>query len=183
MRSSAAARRYARALFSLARDDGRVDEVRGELDTVAALLDESPTLKRTLMTPLHPAGQRKRVLAAVAERVQMSPVTLHFHAFLIDQRRLVDFPAIHDEFSRLAEESSGLTTAEVVSASPLDDRKRDRLRRALSARTGREVRLEVRVDPDLIGGAVARVGDMVFDGSLRTQIGQLRANLTKGSRV
>ena len=69
-------------------------------------------------------------------------------------------------------------TAEVVSASPLDDRRKDRLRRALSERTGQEVRLEIEIDPSLIGGAIAKVGDLVFDGSLRTQLGQLRAALS-----
>jgi F-type H+-transporting ATPase subunit delta len=74
--------------------------------------------------------------------------------------------------------AAGLITAEVVAASPLDDRRRDRLRRALSERTGQEVRLQIEVDPSLIGGAIAKVGDLVFDGSLRTQLGQLRATLT-----
>ncbi len=76
---------------------------------------------------------------------------------------------------------SGLVTAEVTAASPLDERRKDRLRRALSQATGREVRLEVRVDPELIGGAIAKVGDLVFDGSLRTQLAQLRTNLMKES--
>jgi F-type H+-transporting ATPase subunit delta len=74
-----------------------------------------------------------------------------------------------------------MLTAEVVVATPLDDRRKDRLRRALSERTGREVRLQIEIDPSLIGGAIAKVGDLVFDGSLRTQLAQLRANLTKGS--
>ena len=68
----------------------------------------------------------------------------------------------------------------MVTASPLRDDQRERLRRALAARAGREVELEVRVDPTLIGGAIARVGGLVFDGSLRTQLAQLRDNLTRG---
>ena len=74
-----------------------------------------------------------------------------------------------------------MMTAEIASAAPLDDRRRDRLRRALSERTGYEVKLEVTIDPELIGGAIAKVGDLVFDGSIRTQLEQLRTNLTKGS--
>jgi F-type H+-transporting ATPase subunit delta len=105
----------------------------------------------------------------------------NFYSYLIDHRRLVDFDGIFDEYKRLADEDAGLMTAEVVAASPLDDRRKDRLRRALSERTGREVQLDIRVDPELIGGAIAKVGGLVFDGSLRTQLSQLRANLTKGS--
>jgi F-type H+-transporting ATPase subunit delta len=84
-------------------------------------------------------------------------------------------------YLELADQAEGHLTAEVVSASPLDDRRKDRLRRALSERTGQEVRLQIEVDPSLLGGAIAKVGDLVFDGSLRTQLGRLRTNLTKGS--
>jgi F-type H+-transporting ATPase subunit delta len=181
MASSAAARRYARALFSLAKDEHRVREVGNELDLLAKLFDESVELRDALLTPLHPVEERKAVLRAVSEREQTSATLQNFYSFLIDQRRLVDFPGIHEEYKRLSDEDAGLMTAEVVAASPLDDRRRDRLRRALSERTGREVQLDIRVDPELIGGAIARVGGLVFDGSLRTQLSQLRANLTKGS--
>ena len=181
MRHSAAARRYARALFALARETNTLTELRSEVDAVAALLQSEKALREALMTPLHPASERQAVVKAVAERGGLSPVILHFLLFLIDQRRLVDFDAIRDEFERLANEASGLVTADVVSASPLDERRQDRLRRALSDRTGHEVRLEIRVDPSLIGGAIATVGDTVFDGSIRTQLERLRANLTKGS--
>ena len=181
MASSAAARRYARALFSLAREERRGQEVREELDRLAELFRASPELREALLTPLYPVKQRRNVLRAVAEREGLSRLITNFYAFLIDQRRLVDFPGIREEFIRLADEEAGLMTAEVVSATPLDDRRRDRLRRALSERTGYEVKLDISVDPELIGGAIARVGDLVFDGSIRAQLDQLRANLTKGS--
>jgi len=181
MRSQAAARRYARALFGLAQDDRRVREIRAEFDNFAELMAESAELRDALLTPLHPVLQRKAVLDAIMEREGASRLLRNFFAFLVDQRRLVDFSGVRDEFSRLADDASGLMTAEVVSASPIDDRRKDRLRRALSERTGHEVRLAIRIDPGLIGGAIAKVGDVVFDGSLRTQLSQLRANLMKGS--
>jgi len=181
MRSSTAAIRYARALFGLAREERRVAEVREELDRLATLMRENAGLEAALEQPLFPADERKGVIRALAEPARQSPLLVQFYCFLIDQRRLVDFAGIHAEYERLADDEAGLTTAEVVSASELDERRKDRLRRALSERTGREVRLEVKVDPNLIGGVVARVGDLVFDGSLRTQLATLRANLTKGS--
>jgi F-type H+-transporting ATPase subunit delta len=180
MKSQAAAHRYAKALFGLAKEEHRLADVRQELSRFAELLDLSPELRGALQQPLHPANERKAVLKALAAPAELSRLLVNFCSFLIDQRRLVDFQSVREEFDRLADEEAGLTTAEVVSASPLDDRRRDRLRRALSERTGREVRLEVSVDPGLIGGAVAKVGDLVFDGSIRTQLSQLRANLTKG---
>jgi F-type H+-transporting ATPase subunit delta len=116
----------------------------------------------------------------VAERQGLSRSVRNFLLYLIDQRRLVDFDAICAEYERLADEAAGKLHGEVVTASPLRPEQRERLRRALSARAGKQVDLEVRVDGALIGGAVARVGGLVFDGSLRTQLAQLRDNLTKG---
>jgi len=181
MKTSAAARRYARALFGLARETNVLSTVRAELGELADLFAADPTLRGALLTPLHPAAERKAVVSALADAANLSVSLRHFLLFLIDQRRLVDFAAIREEFERLANEASGLVTAEVVSAGPLDERRQDRLRRALSDRTGQEVRLDIRVDPSLLGGAIATVGDTVFDGSLRAQLDRLRANLTKGS--
>ena len=178
---SAAARRYARALFAIAKEDHQLGEVRADLDKLAELFAESQPLRDALLTPLHPVDERKAVLEAVSESVGVSASVRNFYSFLLDQRRLVDFAGIREEYIRLADEDAGLLTAEVVSASLLDDRRKDRLRRALSERTGREVQLDIVVDPDLIGGAIAKVGGMVFDGSLRAQLVQLRASLTKES--
>ena len=177
MPSSRASVRYAKALFGLAKEERRVAEVRGELETLARLFAESDELRRALLTPLHPADQRKSALRAVAARASFSPLFARFCSYLIDQRRLIDYPRIAAEFYKLADEDQGVLTAEVVAAAPLDERRRDRLRRALSARTGREVRLEVKIDAALIGGAIAKVGDLVFDGSIRTQLEQLRSSL------
>ncbi len=181
MKTSGAARRYARALFGLARETNALDAVRSELGELADLFNSDRTLRDALLTPLHPAAERKGVVGAIADQAGLSLSLRHFLMFLIDQRRLVDFAAIRDEFERLANEASGLMTADVVSASPLDESRQDRLRRALSDRTGQEIRLDIRVDPSLLGGAIATVGDTVFDGSLRAQLERLRANLTKGS--
>ncbi len=181
MPSSAAARRYARALFQIAKEDHRVSEVGIELDGLATLLDENDELRRALLTPLYPVKERKAVLTGVSELAGVSVPVRAFYSYLIDQRRLFDFFGIREEYQRLADEDAGLVTATVTTASPLDERRKDRLRRALSQRMGQEVQLDVVIDENLIGGAIAEVGGMVFDGSLRAQIHGLRANLTKGS--
>lgn len=180
MARSAAHRRYARALFQLAREEGRVAEVRAELDAMHGLMEQVPELRETIFRPLHPLAQRKAALEAVAERLGTSATVRHFYSYVIDQRRVVDLPAIHEEYARLADEAAGRVPARVVSATPLSEAQQERLRQALNAQTGREVQLEVEVDPGLVGGLVARVGDVVFDGSIRTHLQQLRSNLTKG---
>ena len=181
MKSGAAARRYARALFQLAVEDGQTTQIRDQLDVLSALFEASPELREALLTPLFPVRERRQVLRRVSEAEGLSAVVTNFYSYLIDQRRLVDFTGIREEYARLVDEDLGLVTAEVVSATPLDEARQDRLRRALSERTGFEVRLEVDVDPSLIGGAIAKVGDLVFDGSIRAQLDQLRTNLTKES--
>jgi len=181
MKSSAAARRYARALFQLAKEDQQTGEIRDQLDTLQSLFEENAEFKEALLTPLYPVRERREVLRRVSEAEGLSGVMTNFYAYLIDQRRLVDFPGIRAEYARLVDEDSGLVTADVVSASALDDARQARLRHALSERTGFDVRLDIEVDPSLIGGAIAKVGDLVFDGSIRTQLDQLLANLTKES--
>lgn len=180
MRSPAAARRYARALFSLARDEGRVDAVRAELDALLQLFEENTDLRQAIFRPLHPGAERRAVLQVVCQRLGSSAMVSNFCAFLVDQRRVIDLEAICQAYRQLADAAAGRAQARVVSASPLRDEQRERLRRALSARTGQQMEFEESVDPSLLGGAVATVGSLVFDGSLRTQLEQLRASLTKG---
>ncbi len=177
---SKAARRYARALFSLAQEEGGVASIRRELDDMARLLDQNPDLRRRLFQPLHPARERRQVLKSLCEQGRGSQTIRNFFAYLIEQRRLVAFDAIRSEFNRLADEAAGLVRAEVRSAGPLRDDQRARLVDALARRTGKNIDLTVHVDASLIGGAIATVGGLVFDGSLRTQLSQLHGTLTQG---
>jgi len=174
-----AARRYARALFALAREDDEVASIRAELDDMARLLAANPDLQRRLFQPLHPVRERREVLKSICEQGRGSRMIRNFFSYLIEQRRLVAFDAIHDEFNRLADEAAGRVRVEVRSASPLRDEQRARLIDALAQRTGKEIELTLQVDSSLIGGAIATVGGLVIDGSLRTQLLQLQGTLTQ----
>lgn len=169
--------RYAKALFSLAEAAGHVEAVAGELDRVLEVADNHAEFDQVLSRPLHPASERRAVLAAVGRELSLSPIVANFCQFLIDQRRSQELRTIREEYVRLAEEAAGRVRGEVVSAAPLSDAQLDALRRSLSARTGRSVDLDVRVDPELLGGVVARVGDLMFDGSLRSRLEGLRSDL------
>ncbi|HJO24289.1 MAG: ATP synthase F1 subunit delta [Myxococcota bacterium] len=180
MRSSTAARRYSKALFGLARDENAIDTIRGELTTLARLLVENREFRDAILRPLHPGAERRAVLKAVCDEIGTSGIVRNFCAFLIDQRRAIDFEAICTEYGELADRVAGRVQARIVSASALRDDQRERLRAALTVRTGQQVELDESVDPALLGGAVASVGGLVFDGSLRTQLQRLRASLTEG---
>jgi F-type H+-transporting ATPase subunit delta len=180
MKSAAAARRYARALFAIAREEDRIEEVRRELDAIGALLDTNAELAHAILRPLFPSGERRRVLRAVCERLGSSDSVRRFCSFLVDRRRIVELDAIRTAYGALADAAAGRMRARVVSAIPLSDPQRERLQRALAERTRSQLELEVEVDASLLGGAVASVGGLVFDGSLRTQLEQLRATLMRG---
>jgi len=175
-----AARRYARALFSLARDAGQVAPIRAELDDMARLIAANAELRHRLFQPLHPVSERREVLRSLCARGGGSQTIQNFFAYLIEKRRLIAFDAIHEEFNRLADEAAGRIRAEVHSASPLRDQQRARLVDALTRRTGKQINLTAHVDPALIGGAIVTVGGLVFDGSLRSQLSQLGATLAQG---
>jgi len=179
MARTAAARRYARALFSIAGDEGRVEEMRAELGALGALIEADTELRNALFRPLYPAAQRRAVLEAILGRLASSTTLRHFCNYLVDQRRIVHFAEIAAEYGRLADEAAGRVPAHVRSAGSLSDEQQERLRRALCDRTGRDVQLEVEVDESLVGGLVAQVGDLVFDGSVRSQLHQLRRTLAK----
>jgi F-type H+-transporting ATPase subunit delta len=180
MPSQAAARRYARAIFGLAQDEGRLDEVRREMAQLELLFEESPELRAVVFRPLHPVAERRAVLDQLSTRLGLSPTVHKVCAILVEHGRMAAFHTIREELERLANEAAGHVEAQVLAASPLAAAQLERLRRALKARTQRDVQLRVSIDPALLGGVVAKVGDLVFDGSLRTQLVQLRANLMKG---
>jgi F-type H+-transporting ATPase subunit delta len=181
MAKGSAARRYAKALFSLAQEENRAAQVREEVERLGRQLAESAELRAVLLRPLHPVAQRRAVLAAaVSERLGASSLLRRFLSFLIDQRRLVDYETIEAEYGRLADAAAGVTKAHVRSAAPLSDAQRERLQRALQQQVGGRVEIALEIDPSLVAGAVAQVGDLVYDGSLRTQLRQLRASLARG---
>lgn len=180
MPGSVVARRYARALFGLAAEENRTVAVLEELDKITACLDQSVEFEAVLFRPFYPVAERCSVLENVVAKLGCSTIVKHFCRVLIEQGRMSFFRSIRAEFASLVDEAKGQITGEVVSASPISEAQVAQLRQVLSRRTGLDVQLKVEVDNRLLGGIVAKVGDLVFDGSLRTQLEQLRANLTKG---
>ena len=154
--------------------------MRGELALLSGLLADNREFRDAIFRPLHPGSERRAVLTAVCDRVGASGIVRNFCAFLVDQRRAIDFDEICAAYGELADRVAGRIRASIVSASALRDDQRERLRGALAARTGQQVELDESVDPALLGGAVASVGGLVFDGSLRTQLQRLRTSLTEG---
>ena len=171
--------RYATALFELARDAKSLDAVESSLATVRATLDQSADFKQLTTSPLVARGAAKKAIAAAAQVMQIDATTANFLGVLADNRRLAQLPAIIRAFRTLAARHRGETTAEVTSAHPLDAAQVDALKQQLRARLGRDVSVDLSVDPSLLGGLVVRIGSQMIDSSIKTRLNTL-ANAMKG---
>jgi F-type H+-transporting ATPase subunit delta len=170
-------RRYARALFSIGVDRGTFEQLGKELDAVSELWTGSAELRQALENPVFKGAEKRAVLSSLLPRVAPTPDVQRFVLLLLERRRLPAVPHIARAYREMADQHTGRVRAHVTSAQPLPPAELERVRQSLARRTGKQVILDATVDPALIGGLVARVGDLVLDGSLRTQLGSLRDKL------
>jgi len=169
---------YAQALFSVAEAEGVLDDVGDELFRFARALERQTRLRNALTDIALPAERKRRVLSDVLGK-KANPHTVNLLAFVVEQGRARDLGAIVDELVRLAAERRQRAVAEVRTAVPLSGQQRKRLAEALFGATGKQVELKVIVDPEsVIGGVVARVGDQVFDGSVRRRLELARVRMS-----
>ncbi len=166
-------RGYAEALFRVVQAEGEIDLVEDELYRFGKVLESNHELKQALSDRTMDKTQRLKILEELlSERV--TPHTLSLLTFVVEQDRARQLPEILEQLSRLAAEARQSVLAEVRSAVPLDDKQQAQLARALSKTTGKNVTVKVIVDPSVIGGVVARVGDTVIDGTVRRRLEQLK---------
>jgi F-type H+-transporting ATPase subunit delta len=175
---SALVRGYAEALFAFGEAEGELETVENELYAFAKALEGQSRLREALTDSGLPEENKKALVRDVlGERA--NPNTLNALGFLIDQGRTREIGAIVQALTDFAAERRAHQLAEVRSAVPLDEEQRDRLAEALSRATGRQVEVKVVVDPTVVGGLVAKVGDEVFDGSIRSRLEEARGRLTR----
>lgn len=167
---------YARALFEIARAEGTIDEVEDELFRFARSYESSDTLRNALTDEMVPAGKRQAIVEDLLGG-KATPTTTQLVSMVVGSGRGRDLPAIIDRLVQRAANTKNLEVAEVRSAVALTDDQQDRLKAALANATGKQVNLKVIVDPSILGGVVATVGDTVIDGSVRTRVDQLKSRL------
>lgn len=171
--------RYATALFGLAREQGQLAAVESSLKTLSAGIAESADLAALVKSPLVGRGDAARTVAALAPVLGLDAITANFLGVLAQNRRLSDLPAIIRAFRELAARFRGETNAEVVSAHPLNDSQVDALNQQLRHRVGREVAIDLKVDPTLLGGLIVKIGSQMIDSSIKTRLNTL-AHAMKG---
>ncbi len=183
MKNYAIARRYAKALLLIGKDDGQADTYRDQLAGFAGLISQEQELNQAICNPLYDTAGRKKVLQAVIEKLEISGVIRAFLLLLFDKGRIGFIDTINEFYQKLADELKGVATASLVSATELSEDTIEKVRQALSKKTGKEIKLGVEHDPSLIGGIVTRMGDLVWDGSIKTQLLNMRESLKRGESV
>ena len=183
MKNLSIARRYAKALLLIGKEDGQAENYREELDGLAGLIAGEPDLSRAINNPLYNAADRRQVLEAVIQKLNLSKVMQSFLFLLFEKGRFGFLESVNDFYQKLADDLKGIARASLVSATELGDDTVDKIRAALSQRTGKDIILDVKQDPELIGGIVTQIGDLVLDGSIKTQLVNMRESLKRGESV
>jgi F-type H+-transporting ATPase subunit delta len=171
--------RYASALFGLARDEKQIDAVTRSLDSLEAAMTESSDFLTLVTSPLIGRADAGKAVRALTPTLNIDPVTGKFLGVLADNGRLSELRAVIKAVRQLAAAHRGETTAEVTSAFPLNDDQVARLRANLKSRLGRDVAIDAKVDPEILGGIIIRHGSQMIDASIRTKLNTL-ANAMKG---
>lgn len=180
MTLSAVLTRYAEALADVVTASGsalRPQQALSELQLFVEVLRSSPELHNALTTPAVPGSRKRTVVARIGGELGISTVTRNFLFVLIDHRRIGALPEIVETLGEVLDQRLGFARAEIASAREMTDRQRAELNAELEQLTGKRLRLRFRVDAELVGGVVARIGSTVYDGSVRGQLRSLERRL------
>jgi F-type H+-transporting ATPase subunit delta len=171
------ARRYASALADVVLERGEAKEVQKELQQWEDLLRSSANLQEVFRNPTIALDKKRAVLNKLLERAKPRATTGNFLKVLLQNQRLTELPEINRKFADILDERSGMVAATVTTARPVPDNVQQNLQEKLMVLTRRKVRLNFQQDPELIGGLVTRVGSTVYDGSVRSQLQQIKEKM------
>ena len=166
--------RYATALFELAREESKLDTVKADLDRFDALISGNPDLERLVRSPVFSADEQSRALVAILKKAGISGISANFLNVIARNRRLFAVRDVIRGFGRLLAQHKGEVTAEVTAAEKLSEAQLTALKAALKSVTGKDVDLDARVDPAIIGGLVVKLGSRMVDSSLRTKLNSIK---------
>lgn len=174
------ARRYAKALLEIGIADKQFERYGREVALVAQAFSQSKELQEAVINPIFPPSQRARLIADVANRVaggEAARPVVNFLKLLVERQRIVALPHIALVLSDLVDERARRVRATITAARPLPPEARATLERAIEARAKKQVQLDVQVDPEQLGGVKVKIGDLLFDGSVRGQLDRMRKQL------
>ncbi len=178
MRNIILARRYAKALFSLGKEQSKIEEYSALLNSFAALYDDTEGGVRDALTnPLYPLEVRQKMMAKIAESAKADAIMSGFLTLLVEKKRAGILPDIASEVQVMLDLDQNISHGSVISAIELDTKLQKKIQTTLEKITGNKVILQTEVDPTIIGGIIAKVGDLVLDGSIKTQLNGLKESI------
>lgn len=177
MKDDVVAKRYARALYDLGKEEGLQEKFLGDMEAIVSILASSEEFRGIMESPLYDIILKKRILGQIIAEAKLSTYMKNFFNILLEKDRFVYLESILDAYRVILDEASGRVRAVVTSAMELDKAQIQRISEALKKIVKKEVDLDVSIDPSLIGGLIAEVEGMVYDGSVRTQIARLKQSL------
>lgn len=177
MKDDVVAKRYARALYDLGREEGLQDKFLGDMEAIVSILAFSDEFRGIMESPLYDIILKKRILGQIITEIKLNKYSENFFNILLEKDRFVYLESILDAYRVILDEASGRVRATVTSAMELDKIQVERISEALKKVVKKEVDLDLSIDPSLIGGLIAEVEGMVYDGSVKTQISRLKQSL------
>ena len=177
MKQTILARRYAKAIFMAGKEEGKLEEYNETLQGLGDLYSSQPEVADALVNPLYPLDTRQQVMSRMVESMAVEKVMANFLNLLVEKKRAAILPEISEEFKAMVDAEKNVSHGTVVSAVELDEALQGKIRETLEKLTGKKVELTTSIDPSIIGGIVAQVGDLVLDGSIRTQLASLKDSI------
>jgi F-type H+-transporting ATPase subunit delta len=179
MSTRASAARYASALFDVAVKESNPEQTEKELTAFGDIVRDHAELQRVLLNPAVPAANKRAVVQQIVDRLQPSPPVGKLLVLLAERDRFELLPDLVTVYRARVMEHLKVISAEVTTAAPLSADETTRMQQRLAASTGRDVTMTTRVDPAIIGGVVTRIGSIVYDGSVATQLEAMRQRLSE----
>lgn len=168
---------YANALADIVLEQGAAEPAQKQLSEFRAAYAESAELRNFLASPAVTRESKHEVIEKIAARMGVSKILRNFLFVIVDKRRAILLPEIVETFEHVLRQRQGVAEAQVTSAMELNETQKKTLMRTLEGLTGKKIQVKYSLEPGLLGGAVVRIGDTIYDGSLRNQLNQLRARL------
>jgi F-type H+-transporting ATPase subunit delta len=180
MSATAIARRYAEALADVTIERGVTEHIKDQLGRFAQMVESSPELREVFASPVFSTADKQRVLDALLERTNPSEFTANLLRTMLRNDRMQHVKEVYEQFERTINERQGVIVASVTTAGPITAVEQERLGDRLRQLTGKKIQFRFDTDPSLIGGMVTRIGSVVYDGSVRTQLNEIKQRMKTG---
>jgi F-type H+-transporting ATPase subunit delta len=179
--SSVVSKRYAKALIDLATQEGIVDQIERNFGKTVLTIVQTRNLRNFFFNPVYKSDEKMKLLDMVVKEMAISGLLKKFLEILIKKDRFPEIQEIYKEYVRLSDQLNNRAEAEITSAAALNDEDKKKLQSRLEALTGKNIYLNIKQDPTLIGGVITRIGSVVYDGSIKSQLARLKEQIMTSS--